>query len=111
MIVIDRKVIHHRKSMVDQARIGVLLLVINLRNGVTVMRRPYRTARNINRHIRRGVRRSFRRRGNLLGLVGMAALGYGLYEKHQREQQRNGPDSFVDDVIQPNWDEEIPPAN
>ena len=53
------------------------------------MRHKMRHLRRVNRHVRRGVRRSFRRRGNLLGLVGLAALGYTLYEKHQREQLRD----------------------
>lgn len=53
------------------------------------MRHKLRHLRRVNRPMRRGVRRSFRRRGNLLGLVGLAALGYTLYEKHQREQLRD----------------------
>lgn len=53
------------------------------------MRHRMRHLRRVNRHVRRGVRRSIRRRGNLLGLVGLAALGYTLYEKQQREQSRD----------------------
>lgn len=60
------------------------------------MRRSVRRARRFNRRIRRGLRRPLRRRGNLLGIIGLTALGVTLLDKHQREQQRNQPGNFID---------------
>lgn len=67
------------------------------------MRGNFRRLRRVNRHIRRGVRRSCRRRGNLLGLAGLAALGYTLYEKHQREQGRGWAGSEGDYEEPQDW--------
>ena len=52
------------------------------------MIRPFRHAVIMRRPFRRGFRRPIRRAGSLLGLLGMAAVGYTLLEKHQREQAR-----------------------
>ncbi len=46
--------------------------------------------------IRRRMRRRFRRGGRLLGLVGLAALGYTLLDKYQREGQRRTANVTVD---------------
>jgi len=46
--------------------------------------------------IRRRIRRSFRRGGRMLGLVGLAALGYTLLDKAQREGQRRTANVTVD---------------
>ncbi len=53
------------------------------------MRRFYHHPHHFHR-FHRGWRRPFfrPRPGRLLGLVGLAALGYTLLEKHQREQSR-----------------------
>ena len=59
------------------------------------MRRPFRRTMINHRHFRRGFRRPIRRAGGLLGLVGVAALGYTLLEKHQREQVRNANDQTI----------------
>lgn len=64
------------------------------------MKHPYRHRRFIRRRIRHGVRRSFRRGGRLLGLVGLAALGVTLLNKHQREGQRGFSKVYVDDTPQ-----------
>jgi nitroreductase len=60
---------------------------------------PRRIHRRIRRSVRRGIRRGFhrplRRGGGLLGLVGLAALGYTLLEKNRREEQRLQDDGFV----------------
>lgn len=67
------------------------------------MRHKLRHLRRVNRHVRRGFRRSFRRRGNLLGLVGLAALGYTLYEKHQREQSRDWTNTDRENAESQDW--------
>lgn len=69
------------------------------------MRHKFRRLRHINRHIRRGVRRSRRRRGNLLGLAGLAALGYTLYDKHQRERTRGWAGSEGDFQEPKDWEQ------
>jgi len=67
------------------------------------MRHKLRHLRRVNRHVRRGVRRSFRRRGNLLGLVGLAALGYALHKNHQREQDYYGNVGDLGYETPPDW--------
>ncbi|MDY6866753.1 MAG: hypothetical protein SVT56_02445 [Chloroflexota bacterium] len=47
-------------------------------------------------HLRRRLRRRFRGGGRLLDLVGLAALGYSLLDKYQREGQRRTADVTVD---------------
>lgn len=42
--------------------------------------------RHIHRGIRRGYRRIYRRPGRLLGLVGLAALGYTLLNRNRQNQ-------------------------
>jgi len=49
--------------------------------------------RRRSRHFRR---RSMRRGGRLLGVVGLAALGYTLLEKNRKRQARMHSDQFVD---------------
>jgi len=60
------------------------------------MRQLNKSGQRIRRHLRRGVQRKVRRNGSLLGLVGMAALGYTLLEKNRRDQQHFQEDPFVD---------------
>ena len=61
------------------------------------MKKSFKWARRINRRIRRGLRGPIRRRGNLLGMIGLAALGVTLLEKHQREQQRTQTEGLYDE--------------
>lgn len=65
------------------------------------MKHIFRRSRHINRHIRRSIRRGMRRPmrgggGRLLGVVGLAALGYTLLEKNRREQERLQGEDFID---------------
>lgn len=53
------------------------------------MRRHFRHGMIHHHSFRGGFRRPIRRAGGLLGLAGMAALGYTLLEKNRREQARN----------------------
>jgi hypothetical protein len=46
--------------------------------------------------IRRRIPRPLRRGGRLLGLAGLAALGYTMLEKYQREQRRRTANVTVD---------------
>lgn len=48
------------------------------------------------RHLRHFRMRPMRRRGRLLGMVGLAALGYTLLERNRQRQTRMQPDAFVD---------------
>ena len=48
------------------------------------------------RHFRRFRMRPIRRGGRLLGMVGLAALGYSLLERNRQRQTRMQPDAFVD---------------
>ncbi len=68
-------------------------------------RRRFRHARRFNRHVRRRVRRNVRRglrRGRgLVGLAGLAAVGYLLLDKHQREQNRSAQDPYMTYEDQP----------
>jgi len=53
------------------------------------------------RHLRRVRIRPIRRGGRILGIIGLAALGYTLLEKNRQKQARMGSDGFVD------WEGEI----
>ena len=48
------------------------------------------------RNIRRARVRPIRRRGRMLGVIGLAALGYTLLEKNRQKQMRMNSDAFVD---------------
>ena len=52
------------------------------------MRHPYRKPRYRHTPLRIGRRFPRFRGGRLLGMVGLAALGFTLLDKHQRETQR-----------------------
>ena len=47
-------------------------------------------------HFRHFRRRPMRRGGRLLGMVGLAALGYTLLERNRQRQTRMQPDAFVE---------------
>ncbi len=75
-----------------------------------ILRHSRRINRRFRRSIRRGLRRSVRRScrhggGRLLGMAGLAALGYTLLEKNRREQERMVNDPYV------NWEEAPPDPN
>lgn len=57
------------------------------------------------RHFRRGFRpgffRPYRRRGSLLGMIGLAALGYTLLDKSRQEQSRQA--GYVDVDRNEDW--------
>jgi len=64
------------------------------------MRPPFRPPMRHMHFRRRPFPRHFRRPffggGRLLGLAGLAALGYTLLDKHRREQQRSYNNGYVD---------------
>ena len=64
------------------------------------MRHHHRHLPPPRRHFRRVRMRPIRRGGRLLGMVGLAALGYTLLEKNRQRQSRMLSDAFVD------WEEE-----
>ncbi|MEA3326848.1 MAG: hypothetical protein U9R53_06000 [Chloroflexota bacterium] len=53
------------------------------------------------RHLIRARIRPIRRRGRILGMIGLAALGYTLMQKNRQNPARLGSDGFVD------WEDEI----
>ena len=64
------------------------------------MRHHHRHLPPPRRHFRRVRMRPIRRGGRLLGMVGLAALGYTLLERNRQRQSRMHSDAFVD------WEEE-----
>jgi len=60
------------------------------------MRPRFRPSHFGRRHFHHRMHYPFFRGGRLLGLVGLAALGYTLLDKNRREQQRTYSNGVVD---------------
>jgi len=65
------------------------------------MKQYHRRTNIAKRRFRHARIRPIRRRGRILGLIGLAALGYTMLEKNRQKQARMGSDGFVD------WEGEI----
>ena len=72
----------------------------SLRKGDKFMKHFHRHMSIPRRHIRRARVRPIRRRGRMLGVIGLAALGYTLLEKNRQKQMRMNSNEFVD------WEDE-----
>ncbi len=66
------------------------------------MRHPFRHPHFRRPRFYRRFRYPFFRRGRLLGLIGLTALGYTLLDRHQGEQRRRTSNAYVD-VEPQNW--------